>query len=326
MQSKFKLFSKGIVAASKELNSKMILVTLVEHQPCIDGSINSDIDQLVDKGVDASGKPYQIKVTLSDTVKAEWLNNSNSNRVTPPDVVAGEEVLIYRYDTNDKYYWETIGNGHKRLETVINRYSNNTDPSITELDDDNSYWSKVSTHEKVIVIQTSKSNGEEYTFVAFIDTDQGAVGINDDIGNRIYLNSGDRIVEMENADGSIVSCNKTAINILSSDEINMQTKTMNVTADTINTKAKLHEEKIDSINTTGSTMNVYMSDITFTATFTMNGISTLNGATSITGSTTLGAGATISGGQLTHNGISVGSTHKHAGGTIDGKTEVVIPT
>lgn len=307
MKTQFRLYAKGIVASSKELNSDDVAITLVEFSGAIDGEINSDTEEIIDTGIDANGQPYQINVTLSNTIVATWLNLADPNRITAPDVVVGTPVLVYRYGTNDKYYWETIGKGNFRLETIINRISNNRNPKDV-LNDDNSVWSKQSTHEKILVIQTPKNDGEFCRWTVYIDMKNGNAGISNDIGDRFYIDAKEKIVEMENSDNSIVSCNKESINIFSKDKINIETRSLNIKANDITTTADSLSETIATINSTVSNWTVNADNYSLTASFEVDGDSA------------------FSGGDITHNDINIGFDHKHADGTgAMGNTGIVVP-
>lgn len=307
MESKLKLYSKGIVARSKELNSNDIFVTPIEFTGAIDGEINSDVVDFIDTGTDANGNEYQIPVTTSNTVRAEWLNLGGSNRITAPDVVVGEEVLIYRYGSTDRYRWESIGYHPRRLETIINRISNNIDPSINVLNDDNSYWTKMSTHEQLIILKTVMNNKEAAEFKVYLNLAEGTAGIIDQKNNSFFIDGPNNIVELENADGTIVSLNKTILNLYSVDEINIETKTLTIKANTINTKAETLNADINNISIKGDSLNVEVTNVSYTS-----------------GNYSVSASFSIEGSSFTHNGINVGYNHKHIGGTAAmGNTDIV---
>src|SRR5574343_1344956 len=147
-ESQYKLYSIGIVAEPKALNSHTVLVNPIEVTPFYSGEVRSNPIDISDKGVDKDGKAYAIEVGSDNTILATWLCLGSENRETPPDVRRGERVLLYRYSQNDTFYWTSMGldKGLRRLETVIHRFSGHTDEESTVLTDDNSYWFEVSTH------------------------------------------------------------------------------------------------------------------------------------------------------------------------------------
>src|SRR5690606_555632 len=89
-----------------------------------DGAIAFNPMEFIHKGMDSEGNPYDIKVTMDTTINAEWLP-AGTNRLTPPDVVVGELVEIYRLGDTDQFYWRTMGlrDNLRTLETVIFAFS-----------------------------------------------------------------------------------------------------------------------------------------------------------------------------------------------------------
>lgn len=81
-------------------------------------------------------------------------------------------------------------------------WSNTRDESVKILDETNTYYFQISTHLKLVTFSTSKSDGEPYAYTIQINTKKGYLIITDDIGNRIEMDSGEKIIEVENADGT----------------------------------------------------------------------------------------------------------------------------
>ena len=233
MTSKFQLYSYGIVAEPKALSSKEILVTPLETMPFFDGEVMSDEAKIRDEFVDKDGKIYAVEVLSDYTIKATWIALGNDNRETPPDVRRGERVMIYRYETEDKFYWQSTGQdqGLRRLETVIYRFSDTTDDTVTKLTDKNSYWMEISTHKKSIQIQTVKNDGEAVEYGIKFDCATGKLIIKDDLGNHLYWDSPAHYMEMGNADESFIALDKKKILGVAADEIKFKTKQYIVEAD-----------------------------------------------------------------------------------------------
>jgi hypothetical protein len=206
--SQLKPYSIGTVATDKDPSSKIVEVLLSETSPMADGAVTDNVSQYDAKGVDASGQAYQESVATTSTVSAEWLPMGGSNRMTAPDVRRGESVVVYRFADVDKYYWTTLKDDMRlrKLETVIWAFSGTTDES-KDTDASTSYFFEVSTHQKLIHVHTSNANGEPFVYDIQINAKDGAVIIQDDIGQKFVLDSAKHILRMQNADGTYFEVN-----------------------------------------------------------------------------------------------------------------------
>lgn len=281
--SKFNIYSYGIVAEPKLISSREILITPLETMPFFDGDIRGDEANIKDEFVDKDNRPYSVEVMTDHTIKAEWLPLGNDNRDTPPDVRRGERVLIYRYEQNDKFYWQSTGQdqGLRRLETIVYRFSDTVDESTTKLTDTNSYWLEISTHKQNVQFQTVKNNGEKVAFGLQFDSKEGKLTVKDDLGNHLFIDSTQSYVELGNSSGSFVALDKNKILGQASDSITFKTKSFNVEATTANFKVTDYLIKAAK----------FVAEL---AKFTIGG----NG--DFTGST------------LKHKGFNIGKMHHHA--------------
>ena len=91
--SAFKFYSLGIVAKDKPTKTDMIDVVPIEHITDIEKDIN-ETKTLKSKAVDQSNKPQSTEIKSINTVTAKWISIGGSNRLSSPDVIAGETVLI----------------------------------------------------------------------------------------------------------------------------------------------------------------------------------------------------------------------------------------
>jgi len=123
-------------------------------------------------------------------LRAKWLSIESSNRITAPDVVEGETVLLFKYDKIDEYYWITIFREPtlRRLEEVVYAYSNLKD-GLTKFDRNSSYWIEYNTKKKFIHLHTSDNDNEASRYDIKINTKYGIVTIIDKQKNEIRLNS-----------------------------------------------------------------------------------------------------------------------------------------
>lgn len=222
--SKLNIYSVGVVAKNKPLDTPIIEVTPIEDTPMVDGELTDSQSQYAAQGQDAGGSSYQVSVPTAVTLKATWLPFGSSNRKSAPDVRRGETVVLFRFGDTDQYFWTTLKDDlHlRKLETVIYAFSGTRDESVTEVTAEHYYFLEVSTHNKLIHFHTSKADGEPFGYDIQINTKAGTILIQDDIGNYISFDSKGRQIEMKNADGSLVEVNKKNINLICSDTITQQ--------------------------------------------------------------------------------------------------------
>lgn len=280
--SKLHVYSLGIVAANKELDSKYIEVTPIEALTMLDGEITDNMQEVTAKGQDASGGTYETNVDTTASIRALWLPYSGSNRATPPDVRRGEHVVIYKFGDTDKYYWTTLFYDMKlrKLETVIYAFSGtrNEDEDGTP---ENTYFLEISTHKKLVHFHTSKADGEPFVYDIQLNTKDGIFTFQDDIGNYVQINSKDVRIDIKNADGSWIDMNRRVINMYAPEDINLRAdNNINVSAgNSINSDA-------------GSSINDVTSEITTQADNTTNTVPT----TSFSGHVAIAGGMSVSGG------------------------------
>lgn len=189
-ESKLKFYSLGIVIETKPRDTDFIEVSPIEDLPFADGLIKDIKYEYKVKLPDAMGVERETKVKGNNNLSAKWIPFSVSNRITAPDVVKNETVLIWRFADTDEYYWTTIFREPtlRRLETAHYAWSDKKD-GLEPFDKDSSYWMEVSTHDKYIHVHTTKSDGERFEYDVKIDTGEGYIEIKDDVGNTFKLDS-----------------------------------------------------------------------------------------------------------------------------------------
>ena len=271
--SKLHFYSLGIVGANKALNSMEIEVTPTEELTMLDGEVNSDQTNVTSTGEDVGGNAYSTTVATANTIKATWLKIGVGNRLTAPDVRRGAAVVIYQFGDSDTYYWCTLQDDSqlRKLETVIWGFSGTTDEDAKN-DASNMYYMEISTHKQMVTFHTSKANGEFCMYDFQFNTKDGKVILTDDVGNWFMLDSAAHTLHMENVDGSIIDITKKIATITTLDQINMKsTNQINMETDTITIKANTGNFNVDTQNQTGTTWTVKYPTMSFTGTeFTGN--------------------------------------------------------
>lgn len=186
--SGLRLYSIGIVVEDKERNSSVIRVYPVEVLPFTDGEVSKSLD--IKTNVTSHSGQVGSSITRENTIYAKWAAIGSSNRATPPDVIKNESVIILRHNDSDDFYWTDWGFEPqlRRKETAVYVFGN-TDKYGPLLDSTNSYWMKVSSHDKEVALFTNKNDGELTTYEVKIDTKNGNLNIRDGKKNEIVLDS-----------------------------------------------------------------------------------------------------------------------------------------
>lgn len=201
--SKLKVYSVGIVAKNKPLDSPIIEVTPIEDLNMINGEITDHGVEYSAKGSDRDGGKYDVSVKSSNTIQAKWMPVGSPNRFTSPDVRRGEYVMIYQFGDADKYYWVTFKDDLtlRKLETVIYAFSGTADES-EGVSGETHYFLEISTHKKLVHFHTSKANGEPFSYDVQLNTKDGYFIIQDDIGNVFTIDSKAHRIELKNTDST----------------------------------------------------------------------------------------------------------------------------
>jgi hypothetical protein len=235
-ESSFKFYSFGIVVADKERKSFDIRVVPVEEitlatgqsekmQVKTVGANRANVQRRQERTAVPMGQqtisydislPDHKKITRSQTLEggldivARWTAFGQSNRITPPDVIKGETVMIFRVSDSDEYFWTTLMNepSIRRQETVCYVFGNLPD-GIKAFDKDSSYWFEVSTHDKYIKLHTAKNDGELAAWDISLDTNKGILVITDNAGNDLTLNSGEGTLTGNIVSSALFKCPDT---------------------------------------------------------------------------------------------------------------------
>ena len=188
-ESGFNFYCYGEVAANKPEDTNIIEVFPKELMYDLNGEISNTSENVTINRTSADGKVKVDKASAKNTIPARWLGLGGSNRVSSPDVRKGETVLVFRYGTNDDYYWEPITTETtKRGKETVTYLFKNTD-SQDEVNENNSYFLTYSTRHKFVHLHTSKNDGEPVAFDIKLNTKKGIFTLTDSRGNLIDLKS-----------------------------------------------------------------------------------------------------------------------------------------
>lgn len=198
-ESALGFFSLGTVVNTT--GGDTIEVCALEKTPLVNGMLKKNIETIkVNDMPDALGIKRSGSSTVKDTVTAEWLPLGDSNRVTAPNVEAGERVMIFRLADTEKYYWMTIRNDYsiRRGESVKWRFGNMTrkEDKLKPATDNNSHWFEFNGIGGAITLHTSKNKGEAVIFDMAFDLRKGTWALMDDRRNYIKTNNAKDAIEI----------------------------------------------------------------------------------------------------------------------------------
>lgn len=184
----YRFYSFGTVAANKPIGDPVCEVIPLETANFINGEITDNGTVLNIDMTNASGKSIGTKGVISNSIPATWVG-SESNRISPPDVRRGEEVILFTYADTGKYFWTPRNTNRwtRKLETVKFAFSGTTDEADKSVTPDNHYWLEFSSHKKHITLSTSSANGEKLRWFMEMRGSDGKFVIADDQGDEILI-------------------------------------------------------------------------------------------------------------------------------------------
>lgn len=213
--TELKLYSLGIVVETKPPGTDYILVTPVETLNIQKSGLIKDSTKKFEGTLkQPDGKGFKTEIKSTNYLKAKWMPFGHSNRMTSPDVVANETVILFKFGDVDEYYWTTIFRepSLRRLETVLYGYSN-LKSGMSDFDKKTSYWAEVDTKNKTVKVHTSDNDGEFTEYDIIIETKTGKLIIKDKKNNSIILTSpNDTLTISTNNDVTINSANTVNVN------------------------------------------------------------------------------------------------------------------
>lgn len=287
-------FSRGIVIEDKEADSRLVKVWPYEILPILDGVIDSELKEYKNDGIDHDAKKWEHIAKVGYWIECEWLGE-RTNRVFPPNLKRREHVTIWRAADSHRYYWTESGREDhlRRLEHVLYAYSD-VPPEVLEdvdLTGENTYTNLWSTREGRIHWRTAKSNGEDFLYDFLIDTANSQVFLKDDTNNMFSIDSTEKIVRLDNADGAFLELNKKDINGYAPENWNMEAveaitfkcKTFTMTAtDSVSIETKDFSVKASSSFKVDSPNSSFTGNVSIGKNLTVTGqVAAANGAMNV---------------------------------------------
>lgn len=226
----------GISIEDKQLNSRELKVYLRELTPFASGKLADNTRTESFSVTNASGEKESGNVNTTNGITADYFGMF-TNRTTPPDVVKGEHVLVIQYADEDKYYWIALGRDDNLRKTELVKLAASNDRAESKtLTDNNTYFVEIDTKlGKRIRIQTSKSDGEPFSYNLVLDAANSFIQLADDKGNRVEIISNEKQVKLANENGTTVDLKGNDISILAPGDITLRAGgTLNLVAGTTN--------------------------------------------------------------------------------------------
>lgn len=232
--SKLKTYCIGVVAITKPTGTDKVMIYPAEKLTLEDGNVNEINENMEVSFVDISGVKYKSKVNRTAMIEARWFSDGSDGRQTPPDVVNGETVRVYRYADSDTFYWKTIFRepSLRRLEHVVHAYSN-LKGGRAPFDLDSSYGNIFSTLDKKINIWTSQSNGESFKYDFLIDTKGNHIRLQDNVGNEFGINSTEDETYIKNSKDSYLNLYGLFMNGFAETQVCLKSKEIRLNAPSV---------------------------------------------------------------------------------------------
>ena len=203
---------RGKAVEDKAPESRELKVQLDEQMPYMEGKLEKIENEAPagDVGI----------VKTSNYVTATYMG-LESNRTFPPDIYQGEQVVVFNYGDSDKYYWYSSGrdDNMRRVERLRFHVAD-LQQTVKELNEDNTYFIEFDTlHNKRILIQTAKTDGEKYRYLLQFDAKENTIRICDDGDNEILVESDTPRVFLRNRDGTYIDANKRNLILFAPEDI-----------------------------------------------------------------------------------------------------------
>lgn len=209
----------GQVTALNEKQNRTINVKILEYLPRQYGIPDEEVSTTTidvetflkdESDVSAGRIPKTINCSFKDFLPAQWLNRS-SERITPPRVITGQRVLIWRVGDSRQYYWEELDvdmrlKPEEHIVIAINNHNEGKDLTL-----DTAYIIELSTVDQRMRVITNRNNGEKAAYEVDINGANGYLKMMDDCqkdedgnyaGNGLHINSVDTIVTLRNINDS----------------------------------------------------------------------------------------------------------------------------
>ncbi len=202
-------YSYGMVAEANPDQSRTIKVKILEQLASQYGTPDSLVDVITTIVKTFGGKERITTCNFKDWVPANWLNRASAT-ISPPKVVVGQRVLLWRVGDSRQFYWEELDVDMrlKQDEHLVIAINNKNDGE--RLDEDNAYMVEYSTVNQRIRLRTNRNNGELAAYDINLCGKEGYLRMMDDCamegdnynGNGVLIDSVNTKVTIQNISGT----------------------------------------------------------------------------------------------------------------------------
>lgn len=252
----WQVYGYGVVAVDKPEGTNIIEVFLKDKMYASEG----DIAEKKEVNITATNSEDIIKtenISTGKTIPARWAAINQPNRSSAPDVRKNETVLVYRYGTNDDYYWDKIFTEYNlRGKEHVSFAFKNTDETV-DINVDNCYFFTWSTKHKFIHIHTAINDGEKVGYDVMIDTANAILSTIDTRNNQLVLKSleDDYTIKTNkkiNLDTQEVTINASKSITITSPLGNFNIKDLNIIGSSLTASNSSHTVKTTALSVTSA--------------------------------------------------------------------------
>lgn len=312
-------FDFAVVVADKEPNSRTIQALPRRLLPTVEGELKAlTVENTTSVESPTTGETSAV-VTTKNYITAEYFDLF-SNRVFPPDVRKGEQVLLFNFHDTDTHYWLSTGRDDNLRRTERFRLAVSDDVAFTkELTEDNTWYFEMDSRDKKhILISTSKSDKEKYRYLIKVDALNSKIQVMDDGNNEFTLESDTPRWYLRNRDGAVIDLIKKDIIIAAPRDIVLRADRQIVKASPTETTSQEQGDQTNVIRCKNLA-------ITCTDSFVVDAPSVgLNGSTVVGGTLMSGhhqaEGYSTGGGASRSRSISVSSDRAYTSPSTDTNT------
>lgn len=221
-----KKYKASVVENKHQGDGNKVLFHIEELVPLSRGHLKDNPIPMKRVYQDSNGRVFTSRGTHNNNFIAEYYS-TDSFRKSPPDVQRGEIINVWQKADTDDWMWETTSEDNltkRRLETVI--HAVNADkpvgPDADKYDNDNTYFTEMSSHNKTYTISTSEANNEIAAYKMQINAGEGSVVTQDNVGNHIQIDTKGTEIWLHNANGTEVKLTRDCIWVFCRDKMEMQ--------------------------------------------------------------------------------------------------------
>lgn len=221
-----KKYKASVVENKHQGDGNKVLFHIEELVPLSRGHLKDNPIPMKRVYQDSNGRVFTSRGTHNNNFIAEYYS-TDSFRKSPPDVQRGEIINVWQKADTDDWMWETTSEDNltkRRLETVI--HAVNADkpvgPDADKYDNDNTYFTEMSSHNKTYTISTSEANNEIAAYKMQINAGEGSVVTQDNVGNHIQIDTKGTEIWLHNANGTEIKLTRDCIWVFCRDKMEVQ--------------------------------------------------------------------------------------------------------